>query len=183
MINEKSAIEYFTRLDPLVRPGTELYIIGGSAIALLGAKIRVTADIDVALPYSKVDMGTFAAASAQAGLPVDPSFGYQGSYIELVKPLMLTVPVPDSNSVVLFAGVNLTVKTGSAADLVASKLYRCGEQDREDIQFLVAHGAVTMTAVEESVSRLPARFRDDVLVKENLENLKVDMEIWKGAAG
>ena len=50
-IDEQEALAYFERLDPLVRPGTVLFVIGGSAIAQLGAKIRVTADIDVALPY------------------------------------------------------------------------------------------------------------------------------------
>ena len=49
-INEATAMEYFSRLDALVKPGTELYVLGGSAIALLGAKVRTTADVDVALP-------------------------------------------------------------------------------------------------------------------------------------
>ena len=68
-INEATALEYFSRLDALVKPGAELYVIGGSAIALLGAKIRTTADVDVALPYSKLDIAAFVEASAKAGLP------------------------------------------------------------------------------------------------------------------
>lgn len=28
--------------------------------------------------------------------------------------------------------------------------------------------------------RLPARFRDDVLVRENLANLESDVRVWKG---
>lgn len=179
-INEQTVREYFFRLDALVRPGTELYVIGGSAIALLGAKIRTTVDIDVALPYSKLDVAAFAEASAQAGLPVNPAFGYQGAYIELVQPLMLTLPKPKSNDSVqvLFQGTHLTVKTGSGADLVASKLYRYSEQDQEDIQFLVLRGGVTLESVKESVSRLPDRFRDDVLVIENLGNLERDVKEW-----
>ena len=31
-INEATALEYFSRLDALVKPGTELYVIGGSAM-------------------------------------------------------------------------------------------------------------------------------------------------------
>ena len=95
-INEATAQEYFSRLDALVEPGTELYVIGGSAIALLGAKIRTTAGVDVALPCSKLDIAAFGEASAKAGLPVNPAFGYQGAYIELVQPLMLTLPKPKS---------------------------------------------------------------------------------------
>lgn len=61
-IDEQEAQAYFERLDPLVREGTVLFVIGGSAVAQLGAKIRVTADIDVALPYSKLELSEFAAA-------------------------------------------------------------------------------------------------------------------------
>ena len=182
-IDEAAANAYFERLDPLVRPGTVLFVIGGSAIAQLGAKIRVTADIDVALPYSTFEMSEFVAASAKAGLPVDPAFGYQGAYVELVKPLMLTLPKPASvdDCIVLFQGANLTVRTSGPADLVASKLYRYSEQDQEDVQFLMRAGGVTLEAVREAVSRLPARFRDDVIVRENLANLEADLEIWKGS--
>lgn len=179
-INEQTANEYFVRLDPLVRAGTELFVIGGAAIALLGAKIRVTADIDVVLPYSKIDMANFIDASNKVGLPVDPAMGYQGIYVETIKPLMLTLPTPvEGQQIVLFSGSNLTVRTCSASDLAASKLYRCGEQDLEDIQFLVQACGVTFDQIAESVSRLPQRFRDDVLVQENLENLKTDMVMWK----
>lgn len=123
-IDEQEAQAYFERLDPLVREGTVLFVIGGSAVAQLGAKIRVTAAIDVALPYSKLELSEFAAA-----------------------------------------------------DLIASKLYRYSEQDQEDILFLLRQGGVTLDAVREAVTRLPERFRDDVLVQENLANLAVDFRL------
>ena len=41
-------------------------------------------------------------------------------------------------------------------------------------------GGVTLEAVRESVSRLPVRFRDDVLVRENLSKLESDVRVWKG---
>lgn len=77
-----------------------------------------------------------------------------------------------------FGGVNLVVRTGSGADLVASKLYRYSEQDQEDIQFLMRRGGVTLDAVREAVTRLPERFREDVSVAENLGNLERDVELW-----
>lgn len=111
-------MEYFARLDAQVCPGTELLVIGGSAIALLGAKIRVTADIDVALPYSRIEMPDFAEASKRVGFPVDPGLGYQGPFVELIKPLMLTLPEPQEGlQIVLFTGRNLTVKTCPAAEV------------------------------------------------------------------
>jgi len=181
-IDASTALAYFERLDPLVREGTELCVIGGSAIAQLGAHIRVTADIDIAMPYSKLDLSAFAEASAKAGLPVNPAFGYQNAYVELVQPLMLTVPKPSSEEafVELFRGMNLLVKTCAPADLVASKLFRYSPQDQEDIQFLMGSGGVTIERVREAVSRLPERFRDDVVVRENLTNLESDLLLWKG---
>lgn len=181
-IDEHSATDYFVRLDSLVKSGTELYIIGGSAIAQLGARIRVTADIDVALPYSRLELENFTKASEKAGLPVNPAFGYQGAYVEFVKPLMLTLPRPASpeSFIELYRGVNLIVKTSTPADLVASKLYRYSPQDQEDIQFLMGPGGATLDAVRDSVSRLPERFRDDVLVRENLVNLESDLKFWTG---
>jgi hypothetical protein len=180
-IDESVLREYFERLDPLVRSGTELFVIGGAAVALLGAKIRTTVDVDVAAPYSRVDLANFREASASAGLPVNPAAGYQGAYVEYVEPLMLTLPNPDTGgtSIVLFRGFNLTVRTGCPADLIASKLFRYSEKDVGDIRFLMESAKVSMTEIKDSVSRLPPRFRDDVLVGENLANLETDSSMWR----
>lgn len=181
-IDESVVRGYFERLDPLVKPGTELFIIGGAAIALLGAKIRTTVDVDVAAPYSRVDMSNFRDASASAGLPVNPAPGYQGAYVEYVEPLMLTLPSPaeGESAVILFRGFNLTVKTGTPADLIASKLFRYSEKDAGDIRFLMESAGVSLDDVRKSVERLPSRFRNDVLVRDNLANLESDCVIWRG---
>ena len=181
-IDEAAANAYFERLDPLVRPGTVLFVIGGSAIAQLGAKIRVTADIDVALPYSTFEMSEFVAASAKAGLPVDPAFGYQGAYVELVKPLMLTLPKPASvdDCIVLFQGANLTVRTSGPADLVASKLYRYSEQDQEDVQFLMRSGGVTLRL---SARRSRACRRGSATTSSCARTSQTSRPTWKSGKG
>lgn len=71
-VTERTVVEYFDRLDAMVSSGTVLYIYGGAAVAVLGSRIRTTMDIDVAEPYSRIDRAEFAAASAKAGLPVNP---------------------------------------------------------------------------------------------------------------
>ena len=179
-VTAKTAGEYFARLDALVAPGTVLYVYGGAAVALLGSGIRTTMDVDVAEPYSHFDRMAFATASAQAGLPVNPGTDHEAAFLELVGALRLCVPEPTAEKpgLELFRGTNLTVRTGSAADLIASKLVRYDEQDQQDIQFLLKTGAVTLEAVKESASRLPAAFREDALVRENLANLGEDMKIW-----
>lgn len=179
-VTGKTAGEYFVRLDALVAPGTVLFVYGGAAVALLGSDIRTTMDVDVAEPYSHFDRAAFAAASAQAGLPVNPGVDHEAAFLELVGALRLCVPEPTAEKpgLELFRGENLTVRTGSAADLIASKLVRYDEQDQQDIQFLLKAGAVRLSAVRESVERLPMAFREDALVLENLGNLERDMKIW-----
>ena len=179
-VNRTTIAEYFGRLDGLVASGTILYIYGGAAVAALGANIRTTMDIDVAEPYSRFDRTTFPAASAEAGLPVNPSDDYDAAFLELVGAFRLCVPAPtdEKPGQIVFKGVNLTVRTGSVADLIASKLIRYDEQDQQDVQFLLGNGRATMDEIRESVGRLPPTFRDDPLVRDNLDNLETDMKIW-----
>ena len=180
VIDELTIRRYFDALDSLVGTNTVLYVFGGAAVALLGSRIRTTMDIDIAEPFSRIDRAAFCAASAKAGLPVNPAPDYDAAFIELVGPFRLSLPRPDaaSGGMVLYSGVNLTVKTGSPADLVASKLVRYDEQDQQDIQFLMGEGGATMKEVMASVERLQPAFREDSLVRENLENLVTDLGIW-----
>jgi len=182
-IDEQTVRAYFDALDPLVRPDTVLYVFGGAAVALLGSRIRTTMDIDIAEPFSSIDRAAFCRASAEAGLPVNPAAEYGAAFIELVGPLRLSLPAPDPENptVELYRGVNLLVKTGSPADLVASKLVRYDEQDQQDIQFLMGEGGATFADVKASVGRLQPVFRNDALVKENLANLETDLQIWEVA--
>lgn len=179
-VNRATIAEYFVRLDELVASGTELYIYGGAAVAALGADIRTTMDIDVAEPYSRFDHNAFPVASAKAGLPVNPPEDYDAAFLEMVGAFRLCVPEPtiERSGQIVFKGANLTVRTGSVADLVASKLIRYDEQDQQDIQFLLGNGRATLDEIRESVGRLPPTFRDDPLVRDNLSNLETDMRIW-----
>ena len=179
IVDEKVAMEYFGKLDQRVSPGTELFVIGGSAIGLLGAKIRTTIDIDIAAPYSRVNLEEFKRVSAELGFPVNPGADYQGVFIEFVGPARLSLPVPTEDAQILFRGLNLTVKTATFADLVASKLSRYSLKDMQDIQFLTAAGKVEINEVADAILRLSPVFRNDPLVKENFQNLKTDMEIWR----
>ena len=170
---------YFGKLDAKVSSGTELYVFGGSAIGLLGLRVRTTIDVDIAAPYSRVNLEEFTRASAELGFPVNPGAEYQGTFIEFVGPARLSLPVPNGDEQVLYRGLNLTVKTGSFADLVASKLVRYNTKDMQDVQFLMSEGRVRYEDVVTAVNRLSSVFRDDPLVRENLENLKTDMRIWR----
>lgn len=179
-VSARTAGEYFAALDARVRPGTVLFVFGGAAVAMLGSRIRVTMDIDVAEPFSSMDPAAFPAASAEAGLPVNPGLDHDGAFLELVGSFRLSMPVPDAAhpGIELYRGTNLVVRTGSAADLVASKLVRYDAQDQQDIQFLMGEGGATLVEVREAVSRLQPKFRDDMLVAENLKCLESDLPVW-----
>lgn len=74
----------------------------------------------------------------------------------------------------------MLVKTGSAADLIASKLIRYDESDCADIQFVVRQGGVVWADVQAAVRRLPTPFHADRMVLENLDNLRIDLPLWQG---
>jgi hypothetical protein len=71
------------------------------------------------------------------------------------------------------------VKTVGPARLIASKLIRYDTADQADIRFLMETTNVDMADIDRAVSELPDQFRDDPVVRENLENLKTDMGLWE----
>jgi hypothetical protein len=182
-MDKRELVSYLERLDAALSAPSELYIYGSAVVILLDAPGRTSLDIDVAGPYSSVQPTEFARASEAAGLPVNPDDpAYSGNHLEWVGPLRLCLPPPDGSGMTLWRGMRLTVRTGNAADIIASKLIRYDETDKADIQFLCTQAPVTMDAVRAAADALPAPFRDDALVRENLGNLAVDLLLWRGLA-
>ena len=63
-------------------------------------------------------------------------------------------------------------------DLIASRLIRYDPTDQADIQFLLTHFPIHFEAVAQAADRLPAAFREDMLVRKNLANLRRDLPRW-----
>jgi hypothetical protein len=180
-MNKSDIVDYLSRLDAALSSPASLYFYGSAVVILLDAPDRTSLDIDVAGPYSVIDQAELARASAAAGLPVNPSDPmYEGNHLEWIGPLRLCLPPPGDDVITLWQGRKLTVRTGSVADFVASKLIRYDETDRADIQFLYAQNRFVWEAVRESVARLPEPFRHDTLVQDNLADLVCDMRLWEG---
>jgi hypothetical protein len=180
-MNKTQLVKYLEQIDAGLQHDAELVVYGSAAFILLGEEERTSLDIDVAGPYSKADSADFQQAARQAGLPVNPEETTSGEHIEWVPALRLCLPSPQPETEqILWRGHKLKVKTVSVAELIASKLIRYDEIDQSDIQFLCAQRPVEWPRVAEAVRSLPSPFNEDALVKENLENLRRDMAIWRG---
>ena len=167
----------FERLDQALEHPTELLIRGGAAVLAHGLEQRVTLDIDV-LPTShfiEADLRRACAAAELGFNPTDKDFAEQ-DYLEVVpeEALILPRPDPERDYNTIFRGQRLTVKTPPAADLVIGKLKRLDPDDLSDIVFLIDRFRLTEADLEESFERLPARFKTDPVVLDNLRFIKED---------
>jgi hypothetical protein len=178
-VNATTLREHLARLDEALVESARLCVYGSGALMLMGEEGRFSVDLDVAGPYSTVSERVLAAAAQKVGLPVNPTEDFTADHIEWVGParLCLAAPAPDT-AVVLWQGSRLTVFSLPPADLIASRLIRYDPTDQADIQFLVTHFPVRFEDVARAVDRLPGAFRDDALVRENLENLRRDLLRW-----
>ncbi len=179
-MNAQVLREHLFKLDVALSEPARLCIYGSAALMLMGEEDRFSVDIDIAGPYSTVNERALAIAGSQIGLPVNPSEEFSGDHIEWIGPgrLCLAAPSP-GEAVVLWQGGHLTVFTLPPPDLVASRLIRYDPTDQSDIQFLVAHARLDFESIRSAVERLPFAFRNEALVRENLDNLRRDLERWK----
>lgn len=171
---------YLARIDASLKQPAMLYIYGSAVCILLDEPDRTSLDIDVAAPYSDADYGDLAQAAECAGIPINPDEETAGNHIEWIQSLRLCLPKPsEENSMVLWQGGKLTIKTASVPELVASKLIRYDAIDQGDLQYLHSQSQFGISEVKAAVFRLPPPFNTDALVLENLENLRADLGLWK----
>jgi hypothetical protein len=180
-MNKAELLSYLEKLDNALNKQTMLYVYGSAVGIILDQPDRTSLDIDVAAPYSDVAYADLVQAAEKAGIPVNPPEEFSSNHIEWVQVLRLCLPKPSPDKeMILWQGENLTLKSGSVADLIASKLIRYDEIDQGDIQFLMKQSGVGYSDIEDAVKRLPDTFARDALVNDNLANLHVDMRFWRG---
>jgi hypothetical protein len=178
-MDKRQLIAYLEGMDRSLQDDAALYIYGSAACILLDEPGRTSLDIDVAGPYSVADEGDLRRAAEAVGLPVNPDEDYEGDHIEWIGPLRLCLQPPAGGAeTMLWRGRRLRILTGSIADLVTSKLIRYDDIDQSDIRYLLGQRRVRFEDIEDATKRLPAPFRDDALVLQNLENLRTDMQTW-----
>jgi len=178
-VNKNDLLIYFQQIDQALQQPAMLYIYGSAVCILLDEPERTSLDIDVAAPYSNGDYGDIAQAAEAAELPINPDDQYSSNHIEWIQSLRLCLPKPtEDKSMVLWQGSKLIIKSAAIADLIASKLIRYDEIDQGDIQYLYTQSRITISDIEESANKLPPPFNTDVVIQENLQNLRLDMKIW-----
>lgn len=163
--------QIFEKLDHALEHPTELIIRGGAAVLAHGLDQRVTIDVDV-LPTSRFVEPELRRACAAADLGFNPPDKdlTEREYLEVVpeETLVLPRPDPERGYNTVFRGLRLTVKTPPAADLVIGKLKRLEPEDSADIEFFIERFRLSREDLQEAFNRLPARFRDDPVVQDNL---------------
>jgi hypothetical protein len=180
-MDKETILRYFAEIDGKLGQPSELLVYGSAAFMLLDEDGRTSLDIDVAGPYCRLDYGEFCRASSEAGLEVNPEFAAQNDHVEWVSGVRLCLAPPElAGTIVLWQGRHLVVRTVSPADLVASKLIRYDATEQCDVRYLVAQMRIGFDAIAQAAGRLPPPFREDALVRDNLENLRQDMDLWRG---
>ncbi len=178
-MNKTELITYLEKIDSALCDHATLHIYGSGACMLLDEPDRTSLDLDIAGPYSAVDEIDLRDAAESAGLPVNPPENYQGNHIEWIGSLRLCLQPPtENNTIILWQGRKLKIVTASIPALVASKLIRYDEIDQGDIRYLLSQGHFSYSEIRNAALRLPPQFAADHVVKDNLLNLKTDMEIW-----
>lgn len=170
-------LQIFEQLDGSLEHPTELLIRGGAALLAHGLEQRVTVDIDV-LPQSRFVEADLRRACAAAEIGFNPleKDDVEQDYLEVVpeETLILPHPSPDLAYNTVFRGVHLVVQTPPAADLVVGKLKRLEAEDVADVIFLIDRFRLTESDLQEAFERLPARFKADPVVQDNLRYVLED---------
>jgi hypothetical protein len=180
-MNKDELLAYLQKIDDALDEPAMLCIYGSAVCILLDEPDRMSLDIDVAAPYSDADYAAIEKAAEHAGIPVNPPEGTSSNHIEWIQALRLCLPAPSPETeMLLWQGKRLRIKSGSLAELIASKLIRYDEIDQGDVQYLCSQSKMEFAEVANAVERLPAPFNSDTVVLENLKNLQVDLNMWGG---
>ena len=181
-MNKAAILQKLALIDENLSSSARLCLYGSGAFILLDEEDRTSLDLDIAGPYSEVDYSDFARAAEAAGLEINPDETTDRDHIEWISVVRLCLADPSgTESMILWEGKKLTVFTVSPQDLIASKLIRYDEIDQSDINYLVFQMSVSYESIAKAVTRLPETFRDDVMLHENLANLKQDIVLWKSS--
>jgi len=106
-MDKKELISYLEKIDQRLNSPTSLCIYESAAFILLDEPDRTSLDIDVAGPYSKVDLGELRQAAERAGLPFNPEESSRSDHLEWISGLRLCLAAPHPESEILLENLVL----------------------------------------------------------------------------
>lgn len=171
--------EALMRVGEHLKTPTRLVLIGSSVGMWYGQAGRMTEDVDVWSPRSKVDLADIAQACLKAGINFDPK-GYDlergGMYLQMITPGVVHVGKWKTEEAMFTSG-KLQVVHPPAENVIASKLVRAAPNDLEDIVFLMSRLDISMDRIRTAVSTLQGLARETA--DENMVFLQLRAEILR----
>ena len=165
------------RVGEHLQKPTRLVLIGSSVGMWYGQAGRMTEDVDVWSPKSRVDLADIAQACKKAGIYFDPK-GYDvprdSLYLQMVTPGVVHVGKWKAEESMFRCG-NLEVVHPPAENIIASKLVRAEPYDLDDIVYLMSRLDVSMGLVRDAVSTLAGSARERA--EENMVYLELRGDI------
>jgi len=165
------------RVGEYLQKPTRLVLIGSSVGMFYGQPGRMTEDIDVWSPNSRVDIADITQACKKAGIAFDPQ-GYDvsdvGLYLQMVKPGIVHVGKWKSEETMFTSG-NLTVAHPPVENIIASKLVRCTDADVEDTVYLIKRLGLSMDTVRRGVATLSPSAKE--IADENMVLIEIHSEL------
>lgn len=175
--------DWHTVRDALMRVGqhlqkpTRLVLIGSSVGMWYGQPGRMTEDVDIWAPKTKVDLADITQACEKAGIHFDPKeydVPRDGLYLQMVTSGVVHVGKWKSEESMFRSG-NLEVVHPPAENIIASKLVRAEPFDLDDIVFLMGRLDISLDQVRGAVSTLTGSARERA--EENMVYLELRGDI------
>lgn len=172
-----SVREALIRVGQHLQKPTRLVLIGSSVGMWYGQPGRMTEDVDIWAPKTKVDLADIAQACEKAGIHFDPKeydAPRDGLYLQMVTPGVVHVGKWRSEESMFRSG-NLEVVHPPAENIIASKLVRAEPFDLDDIVFLMGRLDISLDQVRGAVSTLAGSARERA--EENMVYLELRDDI------
>jgi hypothetical protein len=169
--------EALMRVGEHLQKPTRLALIGSSVGMWYGQPGRMTEDVDIWSPKSKVDLADITQACKKAGIHFDPKdydAPRDGLYLQMVTPGVVYVGKWKAEEAMFRSG-NLEVVHPPAENIIASKLVRAEPFDLDDIVFLMSRLEVSMDKVRDAVATLGGSARERA--EENMVYLELRSDI------
>ena len=182
-MDRKAFLAILDRLDDALTTPQTACVIGGGAVIGLGNSQRLTQDIDIWRPASRINDRDLAAASRAAGIGYDPvGDDPDGVYLQIVTPGVVQMPGYEDGawatghaSGTIWSGRNLVVTAPPADVLIASKMVRADDRDIDDAVWLVEAKAVDLAQVRKAIAFIPDRHAAQT-ARENLTLLEIVLQ-------